>query len=70
MNETPDLYLDELHMDLQLQQGKSVSTSTVWRALRKAGFTMKKVCLTGSSHIIPAIEDYLLIHWHSSCVLP
>ena len=66
MNETPDLYLDELRVDLEIQQGKSVSTSTVWRALQKAGFMMKKVYL--GSDAIPIIENYLLVN--SSHMLP
>jgi hypothetical protein len=39
----PDLYLDELRLELQERLGISVSTSTVWRTLRKGGYTMKKV---------------------------
>jgi epoxyqueuosine reductase QueG len=44
LESTPDLYLDELCQDLELHNGKSVSISTIWRTLRKAGYTMKKVC--------------------------
>jgi transposase len=40
---SPDLYLDELRQDLEFETGKSVSTSTIWRTLRGAGYTMKKV---------------------------
>ena len=38
-----DLYLDELRLELQERLGVSVSTSTIWRTLRKGGYTMKKV---------------------------
>jgi transposase len=44
LDSKPDLYLDELRQDLELHNGKSVSVSTIWRTLRNAGFTMKKVC--------------------------
>ena len=37
---TPDLFLDELCQDLELQTGKSVSASTIWRTLRRAGYTV------------------------------
>jgi hypothetical protein len=39
----PDLYLDELRLELQERLGVSVSMSTIWRTLRKGGYTMKKV---------------------------
>ena len=40
----PDLYLDELRMELEAKCGVSVSLNTVWRTLQTGGFTMKKVC--------------------------
>jgi transposase len=42
---TPDLYLDELQEMLSTTCGVTVSQSTVWRTLRKAGFTLKKVSI-------------------------
>jgi transposase len=44
LNTAPDLYLDELRLELQERLGVSVSMSTIWRTLRKGGYTMKKVC--------------------------
>lgn len=41
--EFPDLYLDELRLDLELTHGKTVSIQTVYRTLKKAGITQKKV---------------------------
>jgi hypothetical protein len=41
--QTPDIYLDELRETLSTHCGVNVSESTVWRTLRRAGFTMKKV---------------------------
>ena len=41
----PDLYLDELRELLTITCGVDVSESTIWRTLKRAGFTMKKVCL-------------------------
>ena len=46
VNNTPDLYLDELHKELQDICGVSVSLSTVWRTLVKGGYSMKKVQLS------------------------
>lgn len=40
----PNLYLDELRLELQERSGVMVSTSTVWRSLVNAGYSMKKVC--------------------------
>ena len=43
LSSAPDLYLDELQLELQERLGVSVSTSTIWRTLKKGGYTMKKV---------------------------
>jgi transposase len=43
LDTSPDLYLDELRQDLEFHTGKSVSISTIWRTLHRAGYTMKKV---------------------------
>jgi len=43
MTNMPDVYLDELCLDLQAKCGVVVSLNTVWRTLQKGGFTMKKV---------------------------
>lgn len=43
LSSMPDLYLDELRLELQEQHGVSVSTSTIWRTLVKGGYSMKKV---------------------------
>jgi hypothetical protein len=39
----PDLYLDEMRLELEATFGKPVSISTIWRTLSAAGYTMKKV---------------------------
>lgn len=44
VNNVPDIYLNELQMELQETFGVSANTSTIWRALKQAGYTMKKVC--------------------------
>ncbi len=38
-----DSYLDELRKELEGVTGNKVSDSTIWRALRGSGYTMKKV---------------------------
>ncbi|KAN0094911.1 hypothetical protein V8E55_003198, partial [Tylopilus felleus] len=43
LQKTLDLYLDELREILAQNCGVSVSLLSVWRTLRSAGFTMKKV---------------------------
>ena len=45
LNECPDLYLDELRLELQDTCGTSVSIATIWRTLMKGGYSMKKVCI-------------------------
>jgi transposase len=47
LSSTPDLYLDELRLELQERLGVSVSISTIWRTLRRGGHTMKKVRYIG-----------------------
>ncbi|KIK74203.1 hypothetical protein PAXRUDRAFT_91192, partial [Paxillus rubicundulus Ve08.2h10] len=42
IEKAPDLYLDELQEMLAASCGRTVSKSTIWRTLRKTGFTMKK----------------------------
>jgi len=39
----PDIYLDELQTQLQLQHGLVVGMSTIWDALVAMGLTRKKV---------------------------
>ena len=43
LSRMPDLYLDELQLELQETSGVNVSISTIWRTLVKGGFSMKKV---------------------------
>ena len=43
LSSTPDLYLDELRLELQEKFGVSVALSTIWRTLKKSGYSMKKV---------------------------
>jgi transposase len=45
VQQTPDLYLDELCEILATNCGVKVSRATVWRTLRASAFTMKKVCI-------------------------
>jgi transposase len=64
---TPDLFLDELCQDLELQTGKSVSISTIWRTLRRAGYTMKKVHHNKLyCHCIPEGGSVILVA-HTCC---
>jgi hypothetical protein len=45
LENTPDLYLDELREELKAECGVSVSLSTIWRTLVHSGYSMKKVCI-------------------------
>ena len=42
---SPDAYLDELRTQLEEVCGVKVHESTVWRALKRRGFTLKKVSI-------------------------
>ncbi|KAF8579684.1 hypothetical protein K439DRAFT_1359143 [Ramaria rubella] len=44
-----DVYLDKLKESLEEHCGVSISLSTIWRALQKTGFNMKKVCTSDPS---------------------
>jgi transposase len=47
VHHAPDAYLDEMQELLEARRGVAVAKSTVWRALMRTGFTMKKVsCCT------------------------
>jgi transposase len=70
MESTPDLYLDELRQDLELHNGKSVSTSTIWRTLRKAGYTMKKVRRDTYCHMMTQhIDSSHVLPWNGMLML-
>ncbi|KAF8120494.1 hypothetical protein EV363DRAFT_91316 [Boletus edulis] len=43
IQKAPDSYLDELQEMLGVSSGVEVSRATIWRSLRRAGFTMKQV---------------------------
>jgi transposase len=43
LNNMPDLYLDELRLELLETCGVSVSLKTIWKTLRRGGYSMKKV---------------------------
>ena len=55
-----DAYLDELRDSLSVICGKEVSKPTVWRALRRCGYRMKKV----SNHIIWIFELWPILINH------
>ena len=42
ISSTPDVYLDELCLELEENHGVSIATSTIWRTLVKGGYSMKK----------------------------
>jgi hypothetical protein len=43
LDNTPDLYLDELCEELKEECGVSVDISTIWRTLVQSSYSMKKV---------------------------
>ena len=43
LRHSPDIYIDEMKELLESRVGIEVDDSTIWRALRRSGFTMKKV---------------------------
>ncbi|KDQ07271.1 hypothetical protein BOTBODRAFT_120277 [Botryobasidium botryosum FD-172 SS1] len=56
LERSPDLYIEELARGIYESCGTSVSETTVWRALKKAGFTMKRV---GESRILSSLLHVL-----------
>lgn len=48
VEDMPDMYLEELCVQLQSHSGIQVSTSMIWRALTRGGYTMKKVSHRGT----------------------
>ncbi|KIK95007.1 hypothetical protein PAXRUDRAFT_141690 [Paxillus rubicundulus Ve08.2h10] len=60
IEKAPDLYLDELPEMLAASCGRTVLKSTIWRTLRKTGFTMKKVknLIHSVSSLFLLILDY------------
>ncbi|KAF8593027.1 hypothetical protein BDV93DRAFT_482585, partial [Ceratobasidium sp. AG-I] len=42
VRQKPDIFLDELQEVLMVQCGVECDLSTIWRALKRSGFTMKK----------------------------
>ena len=42
ISNTPDVYLDELRLELEENHGVSIAMSTIWRTLVKGGYSMKK----------------------------
>ena len=43
INHTPDVYLEELREALEEESGVKVTISSIWKALKRKGYTMKKV---------------------------
>ncbi|THU91611.1 hypothetical protein K435DRAFT_673785 [Dendrothele bispora CBS 962.96] len=41
----PDIYLDEIQLELYTQHGVDVSIVTIHRSLKRLGYSSKKVCL-------------------------
>ena len=65
LSSTPDLYLDELWLELQETCGANVLISTIWRTLVKGGYTMKKAhfSLSLDHHIIKlTFINFLMLH--------
>ena len=44
IKEKPDMYLDEMAVEMARRTGKNVSNTTIWRYLKYCGITRKKVC--------------------------
>ncbi|KIJ24496.1 hypothetical protein M422DRAFT_84720, partial [Sphaerobolus stellatus SS14] len=59
LEHSPNLYLDELVKELEVQHGIHVSISTVWRTLQRLGMWHKKVC---------CLFDAPLVYSHSPVV--
>jgi hypothetical protein len=56
VNNTCDIYLDELKDSLGTICGREISESTIWRTLKRCGYRMKKV----SEVCLPIVAWYNL----------
>jgi hypothetical protein len=59
LDKSCDAYLDELQESLQEACGVDASTTTIWRALKRSGYSMKKVKIV--SQLIP-IQSHADLH--------
>jgi len=59
IRQSPDLYLDELQEMMAVSCGIDVSRATVWRTLRRAGFTMKKITRVAAERSAQKRLEYL-----------
>ena len=44
IEQSPDIYLDEIQEGLQELHDIEISLSSIWRTLRRLGMSAKKVC--------------------------
>jgi len=58
MHDAADIYLEELRAELELQCERNFSTSSIWRMLRRAGFTMKKLTPIARERIARHRSEY------------
>ena len=57
---TPDIHLSELQQLLKTQRGAPVSKPTIWRSLRRAGYSRKKTSISVLEQNEDARCQYLL----------
>jgi hypothetical protein len=54
LDKSCDAYLDELQEGLREACGVDASTTTIWRALKRSRYSMKKVKIISQSILIPS----------------
>ncbi|KAF8230702.1 hypothetical protein L208DRAFT_1280492, partial [Tricholoma matsutake] len=57
-----DMYLDEIQEQLEVQQGAIVSAASIWKALKRTGYSMKKVHLGNHCECLLYHFTYLLAY--------
>ena len=64
LERTPDLYLDEMRLEMQEVCGILLSLPTIWRTLVRSGYTMKKA----QSHLLlQFLHLTVMVIAHQSC---
>ena len=56
------MYLDEIQEQLEVWRGAIVSAASIWKALKRTGYSMKKVHLGGNCEHLLYHLTYLLAY--------
>ncbi|THU88254.1 hypothetical protein K435DRAFT_613697, partial [Dendrothele bispora CBS 962.96] len=57
---SPDLYLDEIQLQLSVQYGVHVSLATVYRSLKRLGYSQKKLSKEASERLEHLTDQFIM----------